>query len=75
MTRRHGYGHHHKCLGCQWYPPGTALIRIIHERFCCNRRDGSQNPMRSVFSCYNHAKGSRPRKRSGQASGQTGSPL
>jgi hypothetical protein len=39
-----------------------SLTRIIHKRFCCNRGDGSQNPMRySLFA---------PRSRNGRSTSQ-----
>jgi hypothetical protein len=34
-----------------------ALARIIHERFCCNRGDESQNPMRYSFFAPRSCKG------------------
>ncbi len=35
----------------------THLARIIHERFCCNREDGSQNPLRYSFFAPRSCKG------------------
>jgi hypothetical protein len=43
---------------------------MIHNRFCCNRGDGSQNLMRILSSRHDHAKGARSRKRGGDAPGR-----